>query len=249
MRARLARYYQRLMSSRPRILAVDCATIPASVAVLSGTLETQKLVQDNDLRSDAWLGTAIGKCLTESNVGIGDLDGLAASVGPGTFTGIRVGIATCLGLAAPLGLPVVGVRTLDALATIARSESDVIAACIDARRGQIYGALYGPEPSKFSLPLEPIWGPNVCDPEEFARLISAKEPRALICGSGTPMVASHGTFHVAGDRFPLATAIGSLAARTWKPCGNQSQWPSPRPVYLRPADARPPRNPLRDQHS
>ena len=107
MRARLSRYYRRLMNSRPRILAVDCATIPASVAVLRGTLETQELVQENDLRSDAWLGAAIGKCLAESNIGIADLDGLAASVGPGTFTGIRVGIATCLGLAAPLELPVV----------------------------------------------------------------------------------------------------------------------------------------------
>ena len=249
MRARLARYYQRSMSSRPRILAVDCATIPASVAMLSGTLEVRKLVQSNELRSDAWLGAAIGRCLAESKIEIDALDGLATSVGPGTFTGIRVGIATCLGLAAPMGLPVIGVRTLDAIATLAHSKSDVIAACIDARRGQIYGALYGPKSPEFSLPLDPIWGPNVCDPEEFALLISTKAPQALLCGSGAPMVASHGNFHVSDDIFPLATAIGSLAARTWDHWRNQSQWPSPHPVYLRPADAKPPRNPLRDQHS
>ena len=88
------------MSSRPHILAVDSATIPASVAVLSGTLKSHQLVQDNDLRSDAWLGAAIGRCLAESKVEIDALDGIATSVGPGTFTGIRVGIATCLGLAA-----------------------------------------------------------------------------------------------------------------------------------------------------
>ena len=237
------------MSSRPHILAVDSATIPASVAMLRGTLKPHQLVQDNDLRSDAWLGAAIGRCLAESKVEIDALDGIATSVGPGTFTGIRVGIATCLGLAAPLGLPVVGVRTLDALATIAHSESDVIATCIDARRGQVYGALYGPERSEFSLPIEPIWGPNVCDPEEFALLISAKQPQALVCGSGTPLVVPHGEFRVALDTFPLATAIGSLASRTWKNCRKQPQWPAPCPVYLRPPDARPPRNPLRDQHT
>lgn len=244
MGARLARYYQHSMSSRPRLLAIDCATIPASVAVLTGSVTAHELVQDNDLRSDAWLGTAIERCLAESDINVDDLDGLATSVGPGTFTGIRVGIATCLGLAAPLGLPVAGVRTLDALATIGRSEFDVVAPCIDARRGQVYGALYHLESAGFSLPLEPLWGPKVCAPGEFARRISANVPQALVCGSGAPLLPAYTKFQLTHDILPLAAAIGLLASRSWQEDGKQTQWPAPEPVYLRPPDAQPPRNPL-----
>jgi len=235
------------MSLRPRLLAVDCATIPASIAVLNGNVTACELVHDDDRRSDAWLGTAIERCLAESDLGFDGLDGLAASVGPGTFTGIRVGIATCLGLAAPLGLPVAGVRTLDALATIGRSESDLVAACIDARRGQVYAALYGPEAGAFSLPLKTLWGPQVCDPGEFARRVAAQEPRPLVCGSGAPLIAAHGDFRLAGDVLPLAAALGSLASRAWTRDREPPRWPAPEPVYLRPPDARPPLNPLRNR--
>ncbi len=235
------------MSLRPRLLAVDCATIPASIALLDGDVTVCELVHDDDRRADAWLGTAIERCLAESGVEFDGLDGFAAAVGPGAFTGIRVGIATCLGLAAPLGLPVAGVRTLDALATIGRAASDVVAACIDARRGQVYAALYGPEADEFSLPILPLWGPQVCDPEEFARRLATQAPGALVCGSGAPLIAAHGEIRIAGDVLPLAAALGSLASRAWTGDGEQRRWPPPAPVYLRPPDARPPRNPLRDR--
>ena len=235
------------MSLRPRLLAVDSATVPASVAVLLGTGDGIDLVHDDGRRADAWLGTAIEQCLVESGVGIDDLDGLVTTIGPGTFTGIRVGIATCLGLAAPLGLPVAGVRTLDALAAIGRARCEVVAACIDARRGQVYGAIYGADAGGFSLPLETVWGPEVCDPEIFARRIAALESKALVCGNGAPLLSPHGHFDVAGDVGPLAAAAASLASRSWPEDASKPAWPAPEPAYLRPADAKPPRNPLRDR--
>ena len=108
-------------ASKPRLLAIDCATLPASVAVLGVGHEAIEIVHDEHQRADAWVGTAVQACLQQTDLDLDDIDGFAACIGPGTFTGIRVGIATALGLAAPRALPVCGVRSLDALALLGSS--------------------------------------------------------------------------------------------------------------------------------
>lgn len=232
----------------PRILALDTATLPASVAVVGdgaavsgdGAAPLQHVQQD-DRRTDAWVGTAVMECLREAGLGVADLDGLACSVGPGTFTGIRVGIATALGMAAPRGLPVAGIRTLDALALLGLQRAAIVVACIDARRGQVYAALYerGAEDSAL-LPLPTAWGPAVCQPEEVADLLASRSPAPLLIGSGAGLIDAPSPGPPA-----LAAAIGALAVRAWNGGGGSpSAWPSPEPVYLRPPDATPPENPL-----
>ena len=70
------------------------------------------------------------------------LGGIAVTVGPGSYTGLRAAVATAQGLALALGVPVVPVGTLEALAYAAGPRSEPVAACLDARRGRVYGALY-----------------------------------------------------------------------------------------------------------
>ena len=240
------------MSALKHLLAIDCATLPASVAVVSTDGATHELVHRDEQRADAWVGPAVQVCLQQSGVGLEDIDGFAACVGPGTFTGIRVGIATALGYAAPRGLPVCGVRSVDALAMLGADRgADLTAACIDARRKQVYAAIYSRVSMAARIPLQPVWGPIVCDPGEVSRRIAAHDTQTLIIGSGAGLLAERAPDPVAerapDPETPLAAALGRLALRSW-PAGSAlpQDWPPAEPVYLRPADARPPRNPLRE---
>jgi len=245
------------MSQHPNLLAIDCATLPASVAVVTHEGTLAESVHDDDRRSDAWLGGAIETCLARASLGIDQLDGFAVSVGPGTFTGIRVGIATALGLAAPHRLPVAGIITLDALALIGLRRADLVAACIDARRGQVYAAVYAPPDTPSALPLTPVWGPTVCGPDDLPppqlapRAPDTGEhgdpPKLLTLGSGAPLLAEGAGLVSVDGPLPLAASVGHLALRAW-PAGAHAplHWPPPEPLYLRPPDAIPPRNPLLD---
>ncbi|MGD8328168.1 MAG: tRNA (adenosine(37)-N6)-threonylcarbamoyltransferase complex dimerization subunit type 1 TsaB [Acidobacteriota bacterium] len=250
------------MSVPPLLLSLDCATLPASVALLDGTGLLCETAQDDERRADAWLGLAVEHCLDEIGVDVGDLAGVAVCVGPGTFTGIRVGIATALGLAAPSALPVAGVTSLDALALIGTRHADIVAACIDARRDQVYAALYvasrgvadADEAAAGDSPFAAVWGPEVCSPRHFGAAIAAQSAPVLALGSGAALLGAGGagpTALTAGgelrlitDPVPLAGAVGELAMASWPAVGKPPDWPAPEPVYLRPPDATPPRNPL-----
>ncbi len=239
------------MSQHPRLLAIDCATLPASVAVVTHDGTLAESVHDDDRRADAWLGAAIEACLGHASLDIDRIDGFAVSVGPGTFTGIRVGIATALGLAAPVALPVAGILTLDALALIGLQRAELVAACIDARRDQVYAAVYTPPETSSNARLVPVWGPTVCGPEELPTRIARDtgydvgSTTLLTIGSGAPIWAGRTGVEVADSTVPLAAAVGHMALRGW-PAGTDTplDWPPAEPVYLRPPDATPPRNPL-----
>jgi len=91
---------------------------------------------------------AIDGCIARIGARSSEIGLIAVSVGPGSFTGLRVGLATAQGLALGLGAPLAGVGTLEALAAAAIADGgpigadDVLCACLDARRGEVYAALY-----------------------------------------------------------------------------------------------------------
>ncbi|MDH7480056.1 MAG: tRNA (adenosine(37)-N6)-threonylcarbamoyltransferase complex dimerization subunit type 1 TsaB, partial [Syntrophomonadaceae bacterium] len=87
--------------------------------------------------------------LREAELKLEHLDGMAVTTGPGSFTGLRIGIATAKGLAQALGVPLVGVPTLDALALNLAGSAGLICPILDARKGEIYTALYrSPHPGQ-----------------------------------------------------------------------------------------------------
>lgn len=163
--------------------------------------------------------------MAQAGMGFDAIDRIGVTVGPGSFTGLRVGLAFAQGLGAALGRPVVGVSSLDALAESAGPGP--VAALIDARRGQVYarfwtdGVADGPAEA---LPLETA-----------AERIAAMDPGAVLIGSGAALFAE--TFP-ALTRTPLAgpapEALARLAA-----AANPATSP-PRPLYLRAPDATPP---------
>jgi len=126
----------------PRVLAIETATNVCGVALAEGDRLIGEAVLDCGLSHSSKLMELVGRVLRDASLKLSQIDALAVSVGPGSFTGVRIGMGTALGLAAGTGLPIVPVPTLDALAWAQLPFSGVVCAFTDARRGEIYYSLY-----------------------------------------------------------------------------------------------------------
>jgi len=121
-----------------RVLAVDTATEASSVALLSGEELISRHAEGGLSHARQILGM-VEAVLAEAQISLSMLDGIAASIGPGSFTGVRISVAVAQGLAFGAGLRVAPVSTLEALAFQAmRSGSAHVLACLDARMGEVY---------------------------------------------------------------------------------------------------------------
>jgi tRNA threonylcarbamoyladenosine biosynthesis protein TsaB len=125
-----------------KLLAVETATAWQSVAILDGDRVLARLDQDATGAHGMLLLPVIDQLLKETGLGLVDLEGLACSIGPGSFTGIRVGAATCLGLRAATGLPLALVPTLEALAWNLPSSVLPLCPVLTSRRGELYWAIF-----------------------------------------------------------------------------------------------------------
>lgn len=125
-----------------RLLAMDTATEVCGVAVhVDGRLLAQRIAQQG-LTHTKVLMTNIDAVLRQSGLNLNDLDALVVSIGPGSFTGLRIGISTAKGLAMATGKPLVGISTLAVLAHQAPGGTEWICPMIDARRNEVYWTLY-----------------------------------------------------------------------------------------------------------
>ncbi|MEA3197781.1 MAG: tRNA threonylcarbamoyladenosine biosynthesis protein TsaB [Gammaproteobacteria bacterium] len=121
-----------------RVLALDAATQACSVALLSGDELICRYAEQKLPHTQQLLGM-VEAVLAEAQLSLSMLDGIAASIGPGAFTGARISVAVAQGLAFGADLRVVGVTTLEALAFQAMRRGAVHAlACLDARMGEVY---------------------------------------------------------------------------------------------------------------
>lgn len=121
----------------------------------------------------------------------GDLERVVVGVGPGGFTGLRIGIASALGLAQALQIPCVGASSLEALAVSiaeAAPAADVVVPVLDARRGEVFAAAYGMGPGS---DLEELIAPAALAPDVL-------ETRVLALGGARPVVGGSGLAALAG---------------------------------------------------
>ena len=125
-----------------KILGIDTSTPIGSVALIDDdnlvAEHTLNIVQAHSSR----LMPAIDTVLKWSDITAADLDGCAVGVGPGSFTGVRIGVATIKSLCYALDKPIVGVSTLEAVAYNLRWTNGVICPLFDARRSEVYGAIF-----------------------------------------------------------------------------------------------------------
>ena len=125
-----------------KVLGIDTSTSCGSVGLIDAeSIISEYLLNIPVTHSERLLG-AIELILKEARFAIGDLDGWALSLGPGSFTGLRIGVSTVKGLALATQKPVAGVSTLDVLAYQISSTPYLICPILDARKGEVYAAFY-----------------------------------------------------------------------------------------------------------
>lgn len=223
-----------------KILALDTALNACSVAVLDGG-NVQAHVHEKRARGHAeTLMPLIQDLMKSCGTHYSDLDLIAVTVGPGTFTGLRIGLAAARGIALAAAKPCRGITTLEALAAsvpASASQGRPIIATADARRREIYAQVFShrqttdpvtPETDPIALPL--------VDADRFLTM-----DNALIIGSGGPLLAANPDFDA--NRFlvsdldpdPDARVVGRLAAT--RPIPKISDG-APAPLYLRAPDAK-----------
>jgi tRNA threonylcarbamoyladenosine biosynthesis protein TsaB len=125
-----------------RILAVDTATNSCSVAIVDQASLAAEFTLNRKETHSKHLMEMINTILKISGCRLSDVDGFAVTRGPGSFTGLRIGISTIKGLAAASGKPIVGVSSLEALAVQVSLSPDLICPLIDARKGEVYFSRY-----------------------------------------------------------------------------------------------------------
>jgi tRNA threonylcarbamoyladenosine biosynthesis protein TsaB len=134
------------------ILALDTTTKDGSIAVVDDGVVRVERVGDGSVTHGQRLPNEVAATLSAAGVDIRDVDLLAVASGPGSFTGLRIGIATVQGLAMAHDLRVVPVSALDALARAAVNPHQRIASWMDAQRGEVFAALYATDGRDLLIP-------------------------------------------------------------------------------------------------
>lgn len=187
------------------LLALETATQVTSVAVLRDGEVAAELHQPEAVIHSERLLPAIDRVLAQAGIGIAEIEAFALSIGPGSFTGLRIGLATVKGLALGDLRPVAPVSTLAGLAAGAGEGGEPVAVLLDARRGQVYAGAY-----RASSFLEPIVAESVYHPEELAALLP--RPCRVVVGEGAAAAAR--TLAAAGAGIRLLPASRGVARAT-----------------------------------
>ena len=124
------------------VLGVETSTMQGGVALVGADRLVSEYLLNVEATHSERLLPAIDRMLCDAGVGLDALSGIAVSIGPGSFTGLRIGLSTVKGLAYATGLPVVGVPTLEALAWTTPFAAVQICPVLDARKHEVYAALF-----------------------------------------------------------------------------------------------------------
>lgn len=125
-----------------RLLAVETSTLTGAVALLDGRTVVAESRLNVAVTHGERLLAAVDALLGAARWELGDVEALAVAVGPGSFTGLRIGVSTMKGLAFATGKPLVGVPTLDALAWTLPFAAHPVCPILDAKKDEVYTALY-----------------------------------------------------------------------------------------------------------
>ncbi len=154
-----------------KILAIDTSTPVGSMALVEGALLKAQHILNISTTHNQRLLPGIDRLLRDAGWTLDDLDALAVSLGPGSFTGLRIGLSVIKGLAWATAKPLAGVPSLDALAANVPLVPYLICPVLDARKGEIYTALYRQGDMQVPERCTPYMALN---PEKLVDLISEK---------------------------------------------------------------------------
>jgi tRNA threonylcarbamoyl adenosine modification protein YeaZ len=217
-----------------RVLALDTALPAVSLCILDSGAQEALVAESVAMErghAEA-LMPLIERVMAQVDGGFASLDRIAVTVGPGSFTGIRIGVAAARGIALARGIVAVGVSTLAAFAAplLFEDSGSLVAAAIDARHGQVFFTAYEPGGQVLA-------SPRILPVSEACRLLGGGRVRAV--GSGAPLLMKEAVFagiEMTVVNAALAPDIVSVArlGLVADPSGAPA-----RPIYLRAPDVKP----------
>jgi len=221
------------------VLGIETSTPRSSVALGNeeGTLAAASVAGRSHGES---VTPALERLLEWSGLRLGRVGGIAVGVGPGLFTGLRVGVQTAKSLGQVLGVPLVGMTSLDVLAYSVRHSSRPIAAVIDGRRGEVFFAVYRPVPGGVLREGEY----RIARPDHLAGELQARGEEVLLVGDGAMLyrkdieeeLGGKAEFASAVHAHPEAAALVELAIPRF--LREETDRPADVvPLYLRRSDA------------
>lgn len=232
------------------ILAFDCAASSCSAAVWqAGSIAAHRFEAMARGQAEA-LVPMIEAVMSEAGADYGDLDVIAVTIGPGAFTGLRIGLATARALGLAAGTPLYGVTTFDAvLAGASQGENEgqeapnhnSVLVALETKRADIYGQM-------FSAAASPVSDPAAIDEDDLPAFAAAAPPPVLVIGDagaralGVLLTDGIDAQLSAAPAYADARTVARLAAEIWRPGGDQTPL---EPLYLRPPDATLPAKPRR----
>lgn len=216
-----------------KILSLDTAMAACSAAVIDteSPLPLAEACVAMERGHAEALPPMVAEVMAASGLAFADIDRIAVTTGPGTFTGVRIGLAFARGLGLALGIPVIGIDSLSAIAANEPAHAPLLVVS-DARNGEVYAA-------RFDAERKLISGPGVTTAVRASEELSSN---MLILGTATStVIAASGRADVSASRvnpLPVASHFARLAA-------SALPGPMPAPLYLRAPDAKPQSVPLR----
>ena len=219
------------------VLGIETSTAVSSVALGGEQGVVASSLLSRGRGHAEFLVPAVRFLTEQSGVALSSIGGVAVGIGPGLFTGMRVGLATAKGFAQALGVPIVGIASLDLLAFEVRYTSRLICACIDARRGEVFSAFYRQVPGG----VQRIGEYTVWTPERLAAEVESRIEDVLFIGDGALVYRqqlAHGRTEFASQSraYPNAPALIELALPRFIREETDSLVDL-EPLYLRKADA------------
>jgi tRNA threonylcarbamoyladenosine biosynthesis protein TsaB len=220
-----------------KVLAMDTATRSCGVAVLINGQPAAELATVSERTHSVRLMSMIRDALALAELGLKEIDGFAVTVGPGSFTGLRIGISTVKGLAFATAKPCAGVSTLEVLAYPCLPTRHPICTLMDARKGQVYAAFYRESDGR----LERMGNERVDAPEAILRAIGSPH---LLVGDAVEIYEDRirsivGDYAVLAPRdlhFPKASVVARLALDSLQAAGRGGLG-RVAPHYIRQSDA------------
>jgi tRNA threonylcarbamoyladenosine biosynthesis protein TsaB len=213
-----------------RVLAVETSTLAGGAALLDGGLVVGEYTLDVSLTHSERLMGAVDRLLSDAGWTVRDLEGLAVSVGPGSFTGLRIGLSTVKGLALALAIPIAAVPTLDAMATLLPFAALPVCPVLDARKREVYASLYRWD----GAGMRREWDYLALAPADLARRLD--EPVIVLGDAADQVDSPHARRIRPPRRGPSPAAVGFLGHQRLA-MGDTVAPADLVPIYLRPSEA------------
>ena len=219
-----------------KILSIECSAIPCSVSII----EDEKIVASSftnvKLTHSQTLMPMVESALNSAQLSLSDIDGFAVSHGPGSFTGIRIGISAVKGMAQPFKKQCVGVSTLNAIAENYRYTNTLVCAVMDARCNQVYNAIFNCKNGE----IERLCDDRAIMCEELAKELkdNYSDYNIVIVGDGSELfysfVKENKNITISDEKNRYQNAVGvALIAKEMFKSGKTVLPDSLLPVYLR----------------